>query len=89
LPLERQTSDEIMERLVLVKADFWKYEEEYRIVGDDSIDWGAKLEGRYLAVELDLLTGVTISMRMPATDEADLLAVIDAHRPGLPVWKAV
>lgn len=89
LPLERQSPDEIVERLILVKADFWSYEHEYRIVGDVGVDWGATLNGRYLDIDRDVLTGVTIGMWMPEPDQTALFALIDKYHPGLPVWKAV
>ncbi|MGH8309809.1 MAG: DUF2971 domain-containing protein [Steroidobacteraceae bacterium] len=89
LPLERQSHDEIVERLILLKADFWSYEREYRIVGDVGVDWGATLNGRYLDIDRDVLTGVTIGMWMPEPDQTALLALIDKHHPALPVWKAV
>jgi hypothetical protein len=89
LPLERQSHDVLVERLVLVKAEFWEYEQEYRIVGDVGVNWGAKLNDRYLEVPRESLIGVTIGMRMSDVDQGELLKLIDAHRPGLPVWRAV
>lgn len=89
LPLSRQDSGLIMERLALVKADFWSYEKEFRIIASDGIDWGARLDGPFLKFDAELLKGITIGMRMSDDQRSDLIDTINKFRPGLPVWRAI
>ena len=88
IPLDRQSEDEITERMALTKADFWSYEKEYRIITHDGVESGVPLRQGFLTLEPPVLTGVTLGMRMPADDEAALLNMIDHSRPGVPIWKA-
>jgi hypothetical protein len=87
-PLNRQSPSEIADKLSLVKAKYWEYENEYRIIAVEGIEWGASLEGPFLYFEPELLEGVTVGMRMDADRRFELLELVDKLRPGLPVWEA-
>jgi hypothetical protein len=87
IPLNRQSVDEIMRRLVLVKADFWSYEQEFRIIADTESDWGGKFEGSFVQLDRGDLIGLTIGLRMPAPDRTKLFEMVDRYRPDLPVWE--
>ena len=76
-----------MERLALVKAKFWEYENEFRVMATNGADWGAELEGEYVRFEPEVLTGITIGMRMGNDQREQLLEMINELRPGLPVWE--
>lgn len=89
IPLNRQSTDEIMRRLVLVKADFWSYEQEFRIIADTESDWGGKLEGSFVQLERGDLIGVTIGLRMSEADRTKLLEMVDRYQPDLPVWECL
>lgn len=89
LPLNRQSDDEIVRKLVLVKADFWSYEHEFRVIADTESEWGGKLEGSFLQFQREDLTGLTIGMRMPDQDRTTLFEILDRYRPELPVWECV
>jgi hypothetical protein len=89
IPLDRQQESAIFDRFVMVKADFWSYEHEFRIVVGPGVDWGGSLDGDFVSFDPDRLTGVTIGMRMPARDEAELVALIHAQRPHMKIWRAV
>ena len=89
LPLSRQDGDVIVERMALLKADFWSYEKEFRIVAVDGVDWGSKLDGTFLNFEANLLSGITIGMRMPDDQQSRLIKIVNTLRPGLPVWRAI
>lgn len=88
LPLERQSTDEVMARMVLVKADFWQYEREFRIIASQGVDSGVTLANNFMSFDPNILVGITVGMRMDAETRRELLALVDAHRPGLPVWEA-
>jgi hypothetical protein len=88
LPLDRQSDDEIVDRMVLIKAGFWDYEREYRIVAHESLDTGAGLVGRFAPFEPECLVGLTVGLRMQADDRRALFEALDRLRPGLPVWQA-
>jgi hypothetical protein len=89
IPLDRQSTDEIMRKLVLVKADFWSYEQEFRVIADTESDWGGELEESFLQLQQEDLIGLTIGMRMPNLDRTTLLEMLDRYRPELPVWECV
>ncbi len=84
IPLNRQKEDDLFDRLVMVKADFWSYEKEFRIIAHNP-----DLQGPFLPFDREDLIGVTMGMCMRDQDRADLLAILDQHRPDLPVWMAV
>ena len=88
IPLDRQSDDEITERMALTKADFWSYEQEYRVIAHDGVDSGVPLEKGFLQLGRPILTGVTLGMRMPSDDEVVILTEIQQVCPDIAVWKA-
>jgi hypothetical protein len=89
VPLERQSADEITERLVFEKADFWGYEGEYRIIAHKTSDWKHRFdEHDRVRFNPEDLSGVTLGMRISDPDREELLALAQEHSPPLPVWQA-
>lgn len=83
-----KTTDGIPDLMVQVKADFWSYEKEYRIIGHENVDWGHKLEGRFCSFPSELLCGITLGMNVRATDKS-IVVKWAAHRiPTLRVYEA-
>lgn len=90
IPLERQTADDVAERLVFAKAEFWDYENEYRIIAHKTADWGYRLDAENrVTFPSELLVGITLGMRTTPEDRVLLSAMAAAHRPAIPVWNAV
>jgi len=90
LPLYRQGEDEITERLVFEKADFWEYESEYRIVGHQSADWGYHFDDDYrVAFSPESVSGVTLGMRISDSDKAAIVDLAKARPFSIPIWEAV
>lgn len=91
IPLERQTEDEIVDRLVFEKAKFWKYESEYRVIGhaDRKVDWGETFDdaGR-VSFPPESLRGITLGMRISDPDRASIIAIAATRKPAIPVWQA-
>ena len=87
-PLSRQEPSEIAEKMSLVKAEYWRYENEYRITAVDGVEWGATLNGSFLEFEPTLLTGITVGLRMEQDQRQELLELVAKVRPGLPIWEA-
>ena len=84
LPLNRQTTDEIVERLAFEKAEFWEYEHEYRIT-DGGPEWEYKFDGsNRISFPPELLCGITLGMRISEHDKRELLAIAAARKPSLP-----
>jgi hypothetical protein len=90
LPLDRQDSDAIMDRMVLQKAAAWKYEEEFRIIADTTGDWGGHLDGGHFCnFDPALLVGLTLGMKIGDAEKAELLELAGNHAPPLQVWQAL
>jgi hypothetical protein len=89
IPLSHQTKKQIIERLVLNKANFWKYESEFRVLDKDGAPTGLNLRNGVLDFHSRLLSGITIGMRMPTRDRRSLLNLIQRYRPTMQVWEAL
>ena len=90
IPVSRQTDDELTERLIFTKADFWAYEHEYRVIALKGVEWGHTLDERdCLPLSPDLLCGITLGMNIRDRDRQDVLALAVARSPLIPVFKAV
>jgi hypothetical protein len=89
IPLKAQSEDEITERMVFEKAQFWDYESEYRIIGHYGVHWGHGFDSMS-RVEFppELLCGITLGMQITQPDRADILALAASHKPAIPVWQA-
>jgi hypothetical protein len=89
IPIDRQTTDAIVERMALVKADFWAYEREFRIVAGPGLESVLPLCDNCAAFPRDALAGITVGMRMGDSERRQLFDLVDAHHPGLPIWACV
>ncbi len=90
IPISRQTAEELTERLVLTKADFWAYEHEYRVVALTDIDWGHTLnEHNCLKFSPHLLCGITLGMNTGNRDRNEILTLAAQRNPPIPVFQAL
>lgn len=83
---------EIFERVLLVKGDFWKYEEEFRWIQFPDTDWSdvpISFVGQHAHFNPGELAGITVGARMPTSDIAQIHALAAQHDPKLPVWRAL
>lgn len=88
IPMKYNASDDdIADAMSRTKADFWRYEDEYRIIGYEGVDWGQKLDGRFCSFEPNLLCGITLGMSISRTDRDTVLKWVD-HRPAVAVYQA-
>jgi hypothetical protein len=74
-------------RLAYIKAKFWSYEHEYRVIRRDGVPPDDLRDG-FLQFDPRLLIGITIGMRMPSRDRAILIQLLAKYRPTLPAWEA-
>jgi len=81
-------ADEIADLMVRVKADFWSYEEEYRIIGHEGTDWGYKLQDRYCSFPPELLRGISVGMNISAVDKNIVINWATSRTPPLRVYQA-
>jgi hypothetical protein len=89
VPLRYNASElDVGRAMSLIKADFWCYESEYRILGHVSADWGYTFDGGYLSFEPELLTGITLGMCIAPADRSVLMSWAAAHAPALAVYEA-
>ncbi len=90
IPLHYQDEDKVTDKMVLVKAKFWEYEREYRIIGHASADWGHTFDdqGR-VSFPPELLNGITLGMKISDSDRADIIAVTADRKPAIPIWQAM
>jgi hypothetical protein len=84
----KRATDDIADLMVQVKADFWSYEEEYRIIGHEGTEWGYKLEGRYCSFPPELLCGISLGMNISAADKNVVVNWATSRVPPLRVYEA-
>jgi hypothetical protein len=90
IPLQYQTDDQLTDKMVLVKAAFWAYENEYRIIGHARADWGHSFDGSWrVAFPPELLCGITLGTRISADNRAEILALAAARTTPIPVWQSM
>jgi hypothetical protein len=82
--------DDITDTMVRVKAEFWDYEDEYRIIGHEGaeVDWGATMVDRRCPFQPELLCGITLGMNTGPQDRRDLIALAAQHHPEMAVYQA-
>lgn len=85
-----KSTDDIADTMVRVKADFWGYEDEYRILGheDENVDWGFSLTDRRCPFPPKLLCGLTLGMKVSAPDRKELINLAIKRYPPLAVYAA-
>jgi Protein of unknown function (DUF2971) len=89
IPLQRQSNDAIMDRLVFNKAEFWSYESEYRIIASESGKADPILKGGYMYFDPLLLVGITFGLQMPKKDRSSLMAHARRHNPHIAFWEVI
>jgi hypothetical protein len=88
LPVEK----ELLRKITLTKGDFWRYEEEYRLVrfpekDVNYDDFGLKFDTPQKAVyRTSCIAGITVGTRMPPTEVDQVVQIAAEHSPALPVW---
>jgi hypothetical protein len=82
VPLEyNKSKDDITDAMSRTKAEFWRYESEYRI-----IEFGR--ETRFCPFKPRLLCGITLGMQIGTRDRKLMLSLAAAHYPVVPVYQA-
>jgi hypothetical protein len=90
LPLNRQSDDEIVDHLVFTKANFWRYENEYRILADyGSESSPIQLRGNFGYFAPSDITGITIGACMSEPDREIVWSILGRRRQALDVWECV
>lgn len=89
IPLEYQSADQLTQKMVLVKAAFWDYESEYRIVGHTRAPWGHSFDDKgRVSFPPELLCGISLGMRISDKDRADIMDLAASRKPSIPAWQA-
>ena len=91
IPLKyNKSEDEITDAMVRVKGDFWGYEDEYRIIGNEGADveWGATVVDRLCPFPPEFLCGITLGMNTSPQDRKDLMMLAAEHYPEMAVYQA-
>jgi hypothetical protein len=89
VPLRYNLSEqEVSRRMGLTKAESWRYESEYRILANSDVDWGYPFDGRHVSFPRQLLTGVTVGVRISPADREAVLQWTRDRNPPLTVWEA-
>jgi len=90
IPLQYQTDDQLTDKMALVKASFWAYENEYRIIGHARADWGHSFDESWrVAFPPELLCGITLGTKISADNRTEILALAAARTTPIPVWQAM
>jgi hypothetical protein len=91
IPLDRQSEHEIVDRLVFAKANFWRYENEYRVLADhrNGDSSAIQLRANFGYFAASDISGITIGTRMSEADRAILFAILRRRRQALEVWECV
>lgn len=89
VPLEyNKSDDDIADTMVRVKAEFWGYEEEYRIIAHEGTEWGDTLVDRRCSFPSSLLCGITLGMRISPSDRKGLIELSTNRYPALAIYQA-
>ena len=89
IPLRRQSTDAIMDRLVFNKAKFWSYESEYRIIASESGTADPILKHGYMYFDPLLLVGITFGLQMPKRHRTSLIAHARRYNPNIAFWEVI
>ena len=81
-----------MVKTVLTKAAYWKHEEEYRIVAQETepgdSDWQPRSERGFVTLEQDALVGVILGAFMVPNERTWARSLIESTGRDLEVWHA-
>jgi hypothetical protein len=83
-----KSEDDIAAAMSRTKAEFWSYEEEYRIIGYERAEWGYKLHGRFCFFEPSLLCGITLGMNVSVPNRTTVMTWAAKRIPTIPVYQA-
>lgn len=86
LPLTESEWD-MVDKMVLTKAHFWKYEHEYRVIALRGADQTVSLKNQFFHFAPSDITGITIGAAMNETDRVALFEILDRRRQGIEVWE--
>jgi hypothetical protein len=79
----------MVDKMVLTKASFWRYEEEYRVIALRDADQTISLRDQFLHFAPSDITGITIGAAMDQEDRRALFSILDRRRQQLEVWECV
>jgi DUF2971 family protein len=89
VPLKyNKSEDDIAETMVRVKAEYWGYENEYRIIAHEGTDWGDTLLKRFCSFPPKLLCGLTLGMKISPADRRALIELSTKRHPAIAVYQA-
>jgi hypothetical protein len=77
----------MVDKMVLTKAHFWRYEQEYRVIALRDADQTVTLQNQFLYFAPSDITGITIGTAMDQSDRLALFSILDRRRQGLQVWE--
>jgi hypothetical protein len=81
--------DEAYDKTVLTKAEFWNYEDEYRIVTMRDGPLEDQFDGNgCIAFPPEVLCGITLGMRIRDDDRREIIGIARAASPQIPLWQA-
>jgi hypothetical protein len=87
IPLNRQSDDDLVNRLVFTKARFWHYENEYRIFANHRDSSAIRLRRNFGYFSASDVTGITIGASMSKADRQELFSILERRRQQIPVWE--
>jgi hypothetical protein len=77
------------DKTVLTKAEFWSYEDEYRIVTMRDGPLEDQFDGNgCIAFPPEVLCGITLGMRIRDDDRREIIRIARAASPQIPIWQA-
>jgi len=90
IPLSTQSGWELVDSMVLTKADFWRYEREYRVIAPlRRPDHSITLRDNFYHLAPSDITGITVGLRMSGDDRRELARVLAERRQGLEVFECI
>jgi len=88
LPLTESEWD-MVDKMVLTKAHFWRYEHEYRVIALRDAEQTIRIQNQFLHFAPSDITGVTIGTAMNENDRRALFSILERRRQGIEVWECV
>jgi hypothetical protein len=90
VPFGEISSDQLAAIACLTKTRRWNYEEEYRLVRYPDFSFtelGLTYDGQHARFPANLLTGITVGLRMKDAEIRELAAMAARHQPPLPIFR--
>ncbi len=90
IPLSSQSEWEMVDLMALTKADFWRYEREYRVI----VPMGRPghpitLRDNFYYFAPSDITGVTVGLRMSVADRRKLARILAERRQAVEVFECI